>query len=159
MRFLLVLSMTSALAGCVGAQATRVTAKPRPGCPSEAASVGTWAWIEANRAQRVAEHSPRVGDLVGLVMDHAGMPLAGVEVAMLRGRIPPGDTVGVRVRRTNGAGKFQFDSLAANDYVLRIREPGFEIQWRQYRGITAPVDSLCVYLRAAPPPKLSPLRY
>lgn len=154
MRFWLALSMVSALLACRAPQPVRVTAQPRPGCPSGAASVGTRAWNEANAQQLVAGYAPRLGDLVGLVMDHAGAPLADVEVALRRGSTPPGGDAGARARRTRADGTFKIDSIVASAYVLQFKKPGFGMQWHQYRGITAAVDSLCVYLRAAPPTKL-----
>lgn len=76
---------------------------------------------------------------------------------MRRGSIAPGGDKGARARITNSDGEFRFDSLAAVDYDLEFRKPGFETRWHQYRGINAIVDSLYVDVRAAPPFKLTPL--
>jgi hypothetical protein len=145
------------LAGCLAPPVVGVTPIPTRGCPSEQLSVGTPGWIEANKTQVLAEYTPRLADLSGLVADLADTPLAGVAVLLRRGRIAPGSDTGARARTTNADGEFRFDSLAAVDYVLEFRKPGFETQWHQYRGITAIVDSLCVHMRTAPPFKLTPL--
>jgi hypothetical protein len=89
-------------------------------------------------------------------MDRTGTSLAGVELILRRGSVAPGNDDGARVRQTTSDGTFRFDSLASVDYVIQFRKFGFETQWHRYRGITAAVDSLCVYMRAAPPFKLGP---
>lgn len=157
MRFRVMMLSALWLAGCMGLRSNRVTVGLTPRCPFGPTSVGTPAWIDANETQLVASYSPKLGDLSGLVVDYAGMPLAGVEVALGPGSVPPGGDTGWRARRTGADGRFRFDSLKPIGYLLKITKPGFDIQWHTYRGITAPVDSICVFMRAAPTYKLEPV--
>jgi hypothetical protein len=109
-----------------------------------------------HKAELMADYAPKIADLSGVVMDHAGTPIVGVRADLWRGSIASSSDARARWRHTTAAGTFRFDSLEAVDYVIEFRKPGYETQRHQYRGITAAVDSLCVYLRAAPPFKLAP---